>query len=326
MRGRGVRSRRWLLLLVAVPLLSSCGGAGVVTVVGNEFDQQTPAVHGTMVAWEDSRNEEAGNGTDVYARDMTSSPAPETLVASGHGDQEQPAVSSQYIVWVDNGSIRARPRTGGNTVNVATGNDKFDPTVCGSLVVWTDMRNGNPDIFGRDLAGGQEFPVAASPATEAYPDCDGSRVVYMSTGATTGVDISMFDRTTGATTTVSAQGWNEWQPAISGNRVAWQAWPNQPNCCIQIMGTDLSSGAPIVVANGAGNQMAPDISGTVVVWEDDRGKNREVWYLDLASGTEAPVVDTGGLAPPQVAPRISGRSVVWQQQLNGSWDIDMKDL
>jgi beta propeller repeat protein len=105
------------------------------------------------------------------------------------------------------------------------GTNKFDPAVCAGLVVWTDMRNGNPDIYGRDLAGGQEFPSAATSAIEAYPDCDGSRVVYMSTGAVTGVDISMFDRTTGATTTVSAQPWNEWMPAISGNRVVWQGGP-----------------------------------------------------------------------------------------------------
>jgi hypothetical protein len=26
------------------------------------------------------------------------------------------------------------------------------------------------------------------------------------------------------------------------------------------------------------------------------------------------------------APQVSGRRVVWQQQVNGSWDILMKDL
>jgi hypothetical protein len=50
-------------------------------VVGDEFDQQIPGVNGTMVAWEDSRNEEAGNGVDVYARDMTPTPGTETRIA-----------------------------------------------------------------------------------------------------------------------------------------------------------------------------------------------------------------------------------------------------
>jgi TolB protein len=321
------RATRWFVPLFLVLFLTSCGGTGVVVVVGlSDSDQQVPAINGTMVAWEDYRN---GSDADVYARDMTSSPGSETLIAGGPGDQVQPAVSDQYIVWVDNSAIRAQSRSGGNAINVATGNgDRFDPAVCGSLVVWTDMRNGNPDIYGRDLAGGQEFPIAATPATEAYPDCDGNRVVYMGIGATTGADIFLFDRTTGATTTVSAQPWNEWQPAISGSRIVWQGWPGQglPSAIIQIFGVDLSTGAPIAVTTGSGNQTMPDISGTVVVWQDDRGKNPEAWYLDLASGTEGPVVDTGGLAPPEVAPQVSGRRVVWQQRQNGSWDVYMKNL
>jgi TolB protein len=320
---RLARATRWFAPLFLVLVLTSCGGTEFVTVVGlSDSDQQVPAVNGTMVAWEDGRNEEAGNGVDVYARDMTSSPAPEALIAGGNGDQSQPAVSSQYVVWVDDGAIRARLRTGGNAVNVAMGDNKFDPAVCGSLVVWTDMRNGNPDIYGRDLAGGQEFPIATSPATEAYPDCDSSRVVYMSTGAVTGGDISMFERTTGATTVVSAQPWNEWQPAISGNRVVWQAWPNQPDTTtgIQIFGTDLSTGTPFTVTTGPGNQTMPDISGTIVVWQDDRNPNPDVWSLDLAGGTEHLV------SSPAQAPQISGRRAVWQYQAPASWDILMKDL
>jgi TolB protein len=320
MHGRLGRPTRWIAPLLLVLFLTSCGGTGVVVVVGNESDQLVPAINGTMVAWEDYRNVDAGAGSDVYARDMTSSPGPETLIAGGNGDQGQPAVSDQYIVWVDNSAIRARPRSGGNAINVATGSgDRFDPAVCGSLVVWTDMRNGNADIFGRNLAGGQDFPIATSPATEAYPDCDGNRVVYMSTGATTFSDISMFDRTTGATTVVSAQPWIEWQPAISGNRVVWQAWQTTG---IDILGVDLSTGTPLTATNASGDQTLPDISGTIVVWEDDSGTNSAVRYRDLAGGTEQPVV-TGGAGR---APKISGRSVVWQQQQNGSWDIEMKNL
>jgi beta propeller repeat protein len=320
MGARLARATRWFVPPLLVLFLASCGGTGVVTVVGlADSDQQAPAINGTMVAWEDGRN---GTDADVYARNMTSTPGPETLIAGGNGDQVQPAVSDQYFVWVDNGAIRAHSRSGGNAFNVATGaGDRFDPAVCGSLVVWTDTRNGNPDIYGRDLAGGQEFPIATTPATEAYPDCDGNRVVYMSTGATTFGDISMFDRTTGATTVVSAQPWIEWQPAISGNRVVWQAWQTTG---IDILGVDLSTGTPFTVTNDPGDQTLPDISGTLVVWQDDSGTNSQVRYRDLAGGTEQSVVP-GGTASPQGAPKVSGRGVVWQQR-NGSWDIEMKNL
>jgi beta propeller repeat protein len=319
MHARPFRATRWLVLLPLALLLSSCGGTSIVAVTTNDADQLVPALNGTLVVWEDYRSGDA----DVYARDMTSTPGPETLIAGGPGDQVQPAVSDQYIVWVDNDTaIRARPRGGGNVINVATGSgDRFDPVVCGSLVVWTDMRNGNPDIFGRDLAGGQEFPIAATPATEAYPACDGSRVVYMSTGATTGADISMFDRTTGATTVVSAQPWSEWQPAISGNRVVWQGWPSSAG--LDIFGTDLSTGAPFTVTTGPGDQTVPDISGTIVTWQDSRSGTDDVWFVNLG-GTESPVGPPGE----RRAPKVSGRRIVWQQRTSStaSWDIYQRDV
>jgi len=203
------------------------------------------------------------------------------------------------------------------------GPDTFDPAVCAGLVVWTDMRNGNPDIYGRDLAGGQEFPIATTPATEAYPDCDGSRVVYMSTSATTGVDILHVRSHERCDHNGVGATLERMDPRHLRQPGGLAGWPGQgqPGATIQIFGTDLDTGAPITVASGSGHQLTPDISGTIVVWEDARGTNPEVWYLDLADGTERQVVM--GTAQ---APQISGRRAVWQQQAPGSWDIVMKDL
>jgi beta propeller repeat protein len=192
--------------------------------------------------------------------------------------------SDQYIVWVDDGAIRARSRSGGQHRERRHGDQQVRPGRVRQPRGLERHAQREPDIFGRDLAGGQELPIATSPATEAYPDCDDSRVVYMSTSATTGVDISLFDRTTGATTVVSAQPWNEWIPAISGSRVVWQAWPNQPNCCIQIKGIDLSTGAPIPVTSGSGNQLMPDVSEAIVVWQDERNTNPEVCTATSPAG------------------------------------------
>jgi hypothetical protein len=116
---------------------------------------------------------------------------------------------------------------------------------------------------------------------------------------------------------VSTQPWNEWQAAISGNRVVWQALANA-DTGIDILGVDLSTGTPFTVTTAVGDQTMPDISGTLVVWQDAQGA---VWSLDLAVGTLSPVA-TGGAQ----APQVSARRVVWQQQQNGSWDILMKDL
>jgi hypothetical protein len=98
-----------MFLVLFVPLLSSCGGTGVVVVVGNDADPAGPG---------DQRDDGGLGGLPQrgrrrrqrrVARDMTSTPRPETLTAGGHGDQDQPAVSDHYIVWVDDAGIRAHP-------------------------------------------------------------------------------------------------------------------------------------------------------------------------------------------------------------------------
>src|SRR6266498_238360 len=130
-----------------------------------------------MVAWEDYRNVDAGAGSDVYARDMTSTPGPETLIAGGNGDQGQPAVSDRYIVWVDNSAIRARPCSGGNVINFATGNgDKLDPAVCGSLVVWQAWQTTGIDILGVDLSTGTPFTVTNDSGNQT--DISGTLVAW----------------------------------------------------------------------------------------------------------------------------------------------------
>jgi beta propeller repeat protein len=315
--------------LLLVGLLTGCE-----VVVSNGFNQQAPAINGGLVVWQDERAAESGDGTDVYLRDMSTTPrGTEQLLAGGRGDQGSPAVSAQYIVWVDGTDINGRLRAGGTNFSVVrAAGDQYDPAICGSLVVWTDLRNGNPDIYGRNLPGGSDFPIAATAAPEAYPDCDGSRVVYMRTDAVTGADIALYDVATGQTTPVSVEAGNALRPAISGDRVVWQAWPTQPNANqgFDIFGLNLATGERFDVSTGASHQTAPDIDGTVVVWEDGRNGTPDIWYRDLAGGTEASLGALDGQTlsrfNPRQAPQIAGRRVVGEELVNGSWDIYLRDI
>jgi Tol biopolymer transport system component len=165
--------------------------------------------------------------------------------------------------------------------------------------------------------------VATSDAVEAYPACDAGRVVYMYAPVAGGsADIRLYDIGTGGTSVVSNQFWNEWGPAISGDRVVWQAWPSQPDTAegIQIMGKNLTSGETFTVTSGPGHQTAPVISGSVVAWEDARSDVTRVWWRDLGAATGERQVDG---SPPgrQVAPALSGRTLAYQSDAPGVWNI-----
>ena len=293
----------------------------------SEFDQVAPAVNGDNVVWEDSRSAET-QGTDIWSFNVGT--LNESLVAGGAGEQDQPAISDRYIVWIDDGRLRAKDLSSGQVFSVTTGPaTQTDPAVCGSVVVWSDTAN-NSDVYAKNLAGGSQIAVATSSAVEAYPACDAGRVVYSKAPIGGGASsIQLYDIGTGQTQPVSQEDWNEWRPAISGNRVVWQAWPTQPGTAegIQIWGTNLATGQDFVVSNGPNHQTAPAISGSTVAWEDIRSADgqREIWWRDLATTMNQKPVD-GTLPGSQQAVSLFGRRVAFQNDGAGPWNLYLGQL
>jgi beta propeller repeat protein len=317
-------ARRTLLLVAAgatTVVFSGCPGERLVP---SDQDQVSPAFNGESVVWEDSRNEET-DGTDIFAYNVST--VTESLVAGGAGEQDQPAISNSHIVWVDDGRLRAKDLSSGDVFSVTTGPaTQTDPALCGSVVVWSDTGN-NSDVYAKDLAGGSVIAVATSEAVEAYPACDAGRVVYTYAPLGSSSRIRLYDIGTGQTQVVSNELWNEWRPAISANRVVWQAWPTQPDTVqgIQILGTRLDTGQDFAVSEGPGHQTAPVISGSTVAWEDPRSGQTEIWWRDLATTMPGIPVD-GAQAGSQQAPSIVGRQVVFQNNSAGPWNVYLSQL
>jgi beta propeller repeat protein len=314
-------ARKALLLAAAAAVVLSATGCAAERIDPNEFDQVSPAFNGDDLVWEDSRNSET-DGTDIYRFNVGT--ATETKVAGGTGEQDQPAISDQYIVWIDRGTLKAESLQPGSTpFNVTNGSaSPVDPAVCGSLAVWSDTAN-NSDIYAKNLPNGPVIPVATSSAAEAYPACDQGRVVYTYAPLGGGSDIRLYNVGTGQTSVVSNEIWSEWRPSISGNRIVWQAWPAQPDTTqgFDIFGKNLDTGQGFVVSTGLGNQSAPVISGSTVAWEDYRSGSPQIWWRDIATTMPQggiPVDST--LAGNQLAPALVGRQVVLQSNAAGPWN------
>ena len=310
-----------LLFVAAAGISLLFAGCAPTWVSLSDYDQTSPAINGTTIVWEDARNAET-DGSDIYTYD--SGTRTEELLVGGRGDQEQPTVSGRYVAWLDADRLWALDRSGGSPFTVTTGPAvQSDPVLCGSVVAWTESRNGSTDIYARDLSGGSEIPVATSSAVEAYPDCDAGRIAYMRSTSSEWASIRLFDIASGKTEIVSAKPWNEWRPAISGPWVVWQAWPDQPDTAtgIQIRGKDLRTGEDLVVSDGPANQTAPEISGSTVVWEDARSGESRLWWRDLntaSSAAEEQPTDTITQGV-QRAPSLSGPIVVYQVPTTDRW-------
>jgi len=195
-------------------------GAGVpvganVPVTADPKNQRWPAIQyngltgcapdSFLVVWQDSRNSAAGNGWDIYGRQLHSiGPcSAEMATYSGLGNQQDPdlafgRVAGQYqVVWQDDrngtwdiyGEIANPDGTpAGLAPAIATGVGNqlrpavaYDAALDRFLTVWQDNAAGNFDLAGQLTNGagaavGGNFPVPVSAQAEQNPAVAWSRI------------------------------------------------------------------------------------------------------------------------------------------------------
>jgi beta propeller repeat protein len=147
-----------------------------VAVVEHPAEQSRPAVSGKTVVWEDWR--ERGQGPDIFALNLET--RRETQITRSH-EAYEPAISGRWLVWVGivSQAVYANNLEDGQTLRLSTAaGPKSQPAVSGELVVWTDERHGNRDIYGYDLATGTEFPVVRLGEAQDDPHISGTTVVW----------------------------------------------------------------------------------------------------------------------------------------------------
>lgn len=181
---------------------------GILTpVCTNPASQWQPRISGDMVVWEDNRSgnwniytktlDGAGDGTPVYAES---------------NDQKVSDIYDGKVVWQVHNStsgyydIWTKDLDSADPAEPVTDDAAYQnsPRISGDLVVWEDYRNGNYDIYMKDLTSEVESPLATGAGVQARPSVYGETVTWESDPATGNYDIWM--------ATVA----DEWPPVISG--------------------------------------------------------------------------------------------------------------
>ena len=194
------------------------------------------------------------------------------------------------------------------------------PDVYGSKVVWTDERNGNPDIYMKDLATNHEVPVTTNTAIQRNPKISGNIVVWQDFRKGNW-DILMKNLKTNKVTTVCTHPSTQINPAIYGYRVVWQ---DLRNGNWDIYTKNLMTGITSRVTNNNADQVNPAISGNRVVWMDQRYGHWDILVKNFANGASGNVkVNSHN----KYNPSISGNVVVWQEnRFNIHYNIWMKNI
>lgn len=305
------------------------------------FDQTSPAlcpdgVGGVIVVWRDQRS----GGLDIYAQRLDAHGAA-LWAADGVGvctvsnNQYAPVAVSDgaggaIVVWYDFRALtydiyaqHLDPDgnalwTGGGIAIYAAQYNQYNPMVVadgagGAIVAWTDIRNGNADIFARRVTGAgvvEWSPAGVALCTNSFDQLDPVLVSDEAGGAIVAWrdfrngTWDIFAQRVGGTGTVlwTANGavvcdaaFDQLRPAVvcDGAGGAFVAWDDARGATLDVYAQRMSAdGATLWAANGVAvctapsNQTRPSpvcdgASGVIVVWEDARAGDTDLYAQRL---------------------------------------------
>ncbi|MEO0067797.1 MAG: hypothetical protein ABIK23_01530 [candidate division WOR-3 bacterium] len=341
--------------------------------------QEDPAVafDGTnyLVVWTDWRS---GSSADIFATRVTQTGVVLDIVgitvAAAARSQTQPAVAfdgtNYLVVWSDgrsgNSDIYGARVTPAGVVLDSAGipistaeNNQTDPAVAfdgtNYLVVWSDSRSGNSDIYGArvtpagvvlDSAG---IPISTAANFQGYPAVAFSGTNYFVAwhdnrrgtwsdvyGARVAPDGTVLDP---SGISISAAANTQAHPAVAFDGTNFMVvWHDDRRGYLDIYGARVSQSGTVLDGNGlqictaTRPQSFPalvfDSTNYLVVWADERNGNYDIYATRVTPG--GTVIDTGGIPISTVVnnqrlPAVgfdgSNYLVVWTDGRSGVDDI-----
>lgn len=194
-----------------------------------------------------------------------------------------------------------------------SGEQKY-PEVSGTRVVWQDSRNGNWDIYTKDISGGTSMAVTTHPSDQTRPSISGDIIVWQDI-RNGDWDIYGYDLSKGQEFIICNDPGNQQRPVVSGE---WVVWQDDSSGNWDIYAYNINTQEKIRVTSHERDQIHPAISGNTVVWEDYRHGLGEIYRYDLTTRVEHR--HTYNIYN-QTLPSIWSETLVWTDQRNNQRDI-----
>jgi len=254
------------------------------TVTVGQHDLSRPRLSGQIVVWADNR---IGNEDwNIYGYDVAA--AHEFTITAAPGNQSDPQIDWPWVVWWDfQERIYAHNLQSGETRTLLATHGARLPAVSAvdQLVVWQDMRNGNWDLYGYDLAMQQELEIVKAPGDQEFVAVDGGLATFQTQHPGGSWNVALWVRASNRHFVIDPHSAFQTQPAIDGMQVVWQDSRNhQLDIYTATWAGTLPPDEPNPLAPPANLQVGALPNRAILLQWEDQTADEVGYYIERATG------------------------------------------
>jgi len=192
--------------------------------------------------------------------------------------------------------------------------DQFDPSISGTKIVYSDLRNKDADIYIYDIDSETEIRIDM-PGDQLLNDISGNLVVFTDYG-TGNSEILVYNWfTNAALRNITNHSASQRNPAISGNLIVYE---DSRNGNSDIYLYNLATDTETRLTDDDAHQINPAISGNIVVWEDWRNDNGDIYMFDLLIGNETQITNDTNQ---DMEPDVDGDIIAFTSKRDSPGDV-----
>jgi len=275
--------------VIGVALAAALWGAGC---------DGEPAAGGDDTSAADTGGADTWTGADTAGDAADTSPSEEDGVISVGASACCLSLWGETVVWAEDGDIYGySPATGEREALVVDDATQKDPVLSGSLLVWADDREGDFDLWARELPDGEAYKLIGGAGDQDEPTLDGTWLAWIGRDAApheaAQTEVWLMDVTAPSSARqLTHDEVEQARPHVSGGRVVWGDYRASDTGIYQelndpalnnadIYGWDIGAEEEFAVTTDPSKQLRPAIDGDRVVWLDWRGINPEPKYSEF---------------------------------------------
>ncbi|MEJ2053977.1 MAG: hypothetical protein P8X42_08665, partial [Calditrichaceae bacterium] len=185
-------------------------------------DQLNPKIDGNYIVWQDERN---SSYDDIYLYNIEEDTTIQ-ITNNNTIEQNQPDVSGNIVIWLQNDSLYYHDISEGTTQFVQSDVEIMDPAISGDFIVYRGYIDEAWQLFLYNIETDHEQQITYGDGSPVYPAISDMAVVWEDyrndPSGYSNADIYLYDLATGTELPLCIQEDRQAKPAIWGNRVVWE--------------------------------------------------------------------------------------------------------